>query len=123
MKIIHTNGLAGKALDWAVEQIEIQRMRDAGEHVKGWWVENRQTDPSPYSTDWNLAGPIIERELIELSNWGIDGWEAKATDYSSRPNGDEVFAECYGETALIAAMRCFVASKRGDEVEIPEGLA
>ena len=28
-----------------------------------------------------------------------------------------------GETRLIAAMRCFVASKLGDEVEVPDELA
>lgn len=28
----------------------------------------------------------------------------------------------YGPTPLIAAMRCYVASKLGDEVEIPEEL-
>ena len=27
-----------------------------------------------------------------------------------------------GPTALIAAMRCFVASRLGDEVEVPEEL-
>jgi len=26
----------------------------------------------------------------------------------------------YGSTPLIAAMRCYVASKLGDEVELPE---
>jgi hypothetical protein len=28
----------------------------------------------------------------------------------------------YGHTPLIAAMRCYVASKLGDEVEIPQEL-
>jgi hypothetical protein len=28
----------------------------------------------------------------------------------------------YGDTPLIAAMRCYVASKLGDEVEIPKEL-
>jgi hypothetical protein len=28
----------------------------------------------------------------------------------------------YGNTPLIAAMRCYVASKMGDEIEIPEEL-
>jgi len=28
----------------------------------------------------------------------------------------------HGDTPLIAAMRCYVASKLGDEVEIPEEL-
>jgi len=29
---------------------------------------------------------------------------------------------CYGPTPLIAAMRCYVASKLGEEVEAPEEL-
>jgi hypothetical protein len=29
----------------------------------------------------------------------------------------------YGPTPLIAAMRCYVASKLGDEVELPEELS
>jgi hypothetical protein len=29
----------------------------------------------------------------------------------------------YGPTPLIAAMRCYVAAKLGDTVEIPEDLA
>jgi hypothetical protein len=28
----------------------------------------------------------------------------------------------YGPTPLIAAMRCYVASKLGDEVEVPDEL-
>jgi hypothetical protein len=28
----------------------------------------------------------------------------------------------WGDTPLIAAMRCFVTSKLGDEIEIPEEL-
>jgi len=28
----------------------------------------------------------------------------------------------YGPTPLIAAMRCYVASKMGDEVKLPEGV-
>ena len=30
--------------------------------------------------------------------------------------------ESFGPTPLIAAMRCYVTSKLGDEVEIPEAL-
>jgi hypothetical protein len=29
---------------------------------------------------------------------------------------------CFGDTPLIAAMRCYVASKLGDEVEVPAEL-
>jgi hypothetical protein len=41
------------------------------------------------------------------------------------PDSDEFMAmpdPYHGPTPLIAAMRCYVASKLGDEVEIPEEL-
>jgi hypothetical protein len=66
------------------------------------------------STDWAQGGPIIERELIGLVP-PLDerGWAA-ATDKTE-------FS--YGPTALVAAMRCYVASKLGDDVDVPEELA
>jgi hypothetical protein len=67
------------------------------------------------STNWALGGPIIEREKI-------------ATNYSMKR--ECWFAENFieteigsGATPLIAAMRCYVASKLGDEVQIPEELS
>lgn len=66
-----------------------------------------------YSTDWRQAGPIIERERIELVPNG-DEWGAFA-------GGDEHIPH-EGPTPLIAAMRCYVATKLGDEVDVPEEL-
>lgn len=66
-----------------------------------------------YSTDWAQAGPIIEREEMTLLRFG---------DY---PNWTACLAGCpqmSGPTPLVAAMRCYVASKMGDEIEIPEEL-
>lgn len=59
------------------------------------------------STNWYDGGPIIERELIEL-RWyrGIGQLMWKANSAT-------------GPTPLIAAMRAYVASKLGDEVELP----
>ena len=67
------------------------------------------------STDWAQGGPIIEREGITLRSC-IDGaaWDAELA-YE-----ETILAS--GPTPLIAAMRCFVASKLGDEVDIPEEL-
>ena len=62
-----------------------------------------------YSTDWADGGPIIEREKINLWTEGYD-WEA--TQYGKWQE--------WGPTPLIAAMRCYVASKLGDEVDVPE---
>lgn len=61
-----------------------------------------------YSTDWLHGGPIIERERIELWN-GAGVWYAWLPGLNARPTGP---------TTLIAAMRAYVASKLGDEVEL-----
>ena len=90
-----TSELAGAALDWAVAKCE-GLLHDDGT-VSDYW------QPSEL---WEQAGPIIERERI---SWADYGKFFKAGDYR-------------GPTPLIAAMRCFVASKLGDEVEIPEQL-
>lgn len=66
------------------------------------------------STDWAQGGPLIEREMIEISNereWRESGefgrvWEANHAGYGYMD----------GDTPLIAAMRAYVASKCGDEV-------
>jgi len=75
------------------------------------------------STDWSQGGPIIEREGIAIDcircGVNIDSWQA-----GSITAGDDNWDSGvqYGPTPLIAAMRCYVSSKLGDEVEIPEGL-
>jgi hypothetical protein len=71
-----------------------------------------------YSTDWAQGGPIIEREKIAvLPDEFSFGWEARTCHFDGE---DEDVSK--GETPLIAAMRCYVASKLGDEVEIPVEL-
>lgn len=65
------------------------------------------------SADWSWGGPIIERERINLR---MDGRGFFAAVY-------EPFAIVRwhkGPTPLVAAMRAYVASKLGAEVEIPD---
>ncbi|MDE4918569.1 uncharacterized protein DUF2591 [Cupriavidus metallidurans] len=62
------------------------------------------------STYWNEGGEIIERERIGLMpavEGGVAFWIAAHPDYSDPVRGS---------TALIAAMRAYVASKFGNEV-------
>lgn len=80
-----------------------------------------------YSTDWGQGGPIIEREGIDLycnvptnpahkdPAWR-GSWRAR---YSRCGYGTDM---SHGPTPLIAAMRCYVASKLGDTVEIPDEI-
>jgi hypothetical protein len=96
-----TNELKGLALDWAVAKCEGHGI---GVLDDPWFAP---------STDWAQGGAIIERECISLMpkvhrNWY---WTAELFDFSFD-----------GATPLVAAMRCYVASKLGDEVELPEGV-
>jgi hypothetical protein len=100
---IKTSELTGAALDWAVHQA---------------WCEGACHDePYPhYSTNWAQGGPIIEREKIRLDTT----WNCEDGYWSARM--DTVGGWWLGDTPLIAACRCYVASKLGDTVDIPEEL-
>jgi hypothetical protein len=66
-----------------------------------------------FSSNWSQGGPIIERERICLRDIGEDDYMWEADDQrGGRPY--------LAETPLVAAMRCYVASKLGDEVEVPD---
>jgi hypothetical protein len=108
-----TSELTGAALDWAVvvaEWIGHEFLKER--FIKIFLHQNHTGQGYCYSRDWAQAGPIIEREGIQLARVG-DGWEASVY-------ADGVF--CQGPTPLVAAMRCYVASKLGAEVEIPEEI-
>lgn len=113
-----TSELQGAALDWAVAKAE-GKDGDCEVHA-GNLLYGRVTSGfyhySP-STDWSQGGPIIEREEIAICP-GYQ-WEA-SMDIEVHGEADCVI--CHGPTPLIAAMRCYVASKLGDEIEIPEEL-
>lgn len=98
----------GQVLDWMVAKCE--------------WVEWTFETATPaeivrdcrYSTDWSQAGPIIEREQIDIMS-------------QNRATGRDWIASIrmpwhHGPTPLIAAMRCYVTSKLGYEVDVPEVL-
>lgn len=111
-----TADLEGNLLDAAVAKAEgheysIAREPDAlGGNV--WIFLDRWPGKAPWSPSrsWQHAGPIIERERIKVQPED-EYWLAAIFN---PPGG---YAE--GPTALIAAMRAFVASKLGEEVELP----
>ena len=70
-----------------------------------------------YSTEWQVGGPIIERERIVLNSY-INRWEAFALA-SDRVVERLSNGGSSGPTPLIAAMRAYVTSKFGEEVELP----
>lgn len=108
MTKIKTSELIGTQLDWAVAKCEGLEVYNNG--VVRYLDGEHDPDYNP-STDWAYGGPIIEREniIVSGSNAYIYGPD-DSCDYASGP------------TQLIATMRCYVVSKLGDEVEIPDGL-
>lgn len=118
-----TSELTGLALDWAVATCEggTGLWHDT---VATYWVKLDGKDRAlskgwaqSYlpSSDWAQGGPIIEREIIEITRGGAyteHFWKAKRNSTIN-----------YGPTPLIAAMRCYVARKLGDTVEIPKELS
>jgi hypothetical protein len=106
-----TNELTGAALDWAVAKCEGKEGLFGGHEV----------GRLHYSTDWAQGGPIIERERMDIECWDFHSmpWKASMWWDDESSSGD---IQMYGTTPLIAAMRCYVASKLGDEVEIPQEL-
>jgi hypothetical protein len=118
-----TSELTGAALDWAVAkcELELERNEDCSCYIdhkqRVMWERGDLSWLYAPSTDWGQAGPIIEREGVTLTQYDdYPNWSATlyVTDYDEHPHT--------APTPLIAAMRCYVASKLGDEVEIPEEL-
>ena len=115
-----------KAQGWVLDHIWDQ---DAGRLTtwRYWKSKNGEVVSTPASkqiqethynpsTKWDHGGPIIEREKITVTHvacvWGAFTNQYRAKDKLSYP----ILIE--GQTPLVAAMRLFVASKLGDEVEL-----
>lgn len=74
--------------------------------------------PVKFSSDWAYGGPIIEREGISI----YPDESEDLPDIKWSADSQNTF-RWGGPTPLIAAMRCYVASKLGDEVDVPDELA
>jgi hypothetical protein len=111
-----TSELTGAALDWAVASIELTGHDDYTNVLMVTVGDDNDWKYTP-STDWAQGGAIIERERLSLTP--RDGyWDCYVHDRLFEDDGSDHYST--GATPLIAAMRCYVASKLGDEVEIPE---
>ena len=141
---VPTHELEGAALEWAVAMCE-GRAIDIGPDGRIWHSpeHGESGDEATYLT-WTFAGPIIDREGIAMRKHGASGaWYAMALadiGDAERPQWCEFTAQggqrhgkfsyqvhmrrqrFEGATALEAALRCYVASKLGESVELPAEL-
>jgi hypothetical protein len=111
--------LEGVALDWAVAKA-MGLTPTLHLNPFGYWV--LPNIDGSYSTEWALGGPIIEREGMLVGPSA--GHRPVGVQWTALRMG-VLEAETHrhkGPTPLIAAMRCYVASKMGDTIEVPEAL-
>lgn len=133
MAKIKVSEVQGAALDWLVAKAQGRAIRydpmGFGKCANGgFWVWEEPPLQmfisalvliTPPSTNWAQGGPLIQRARIQLlCNAAGTEWTASA------PRGKLVGWRVlsYGPTPLIAAMRCYVVSIMGEEVEVPDEL-
>ena len=127
MKTIKVSEANILQLDWLVAKAHYTDGRKTQVYRSYITVENFPGSGGFFSygptTDWSQGGPIIEREKIQLS-FGVginsDLWFAER--YRCYAGGRDVKSQQYGKAPLIAAMRCYIASKLGETAEVPEEL-
>lgn len=120
-----TSELIGKSLNYAVMLCEFPE-----NSVEFFFLMHTLRGSFAYSTEWAQGGPIIERESLWVREFAVAcpatpdfiSPDKKWFSYATRDHKGHAAAPYYGETYLISAMRCYVASKLGDEVDIPKEL-
>jgi hypothetical protein len=126
-----TSELTGAALDWAVAKCNGKTLYyfvDDPFKKDPWLTVDGNADQPLHSytpsTDWSQGGPIIEREDFHriVRNLG-QGYTVSKKLVVLTDDGEVIrWVHGVGPTILIAAMRCYVASKSGDDIEIPTEL-
>ena len=125
-----TSELTGAALDWAVAKCEGAYAPSVDADIDGTKRINYGGMYPDWSTDWAQGGPIIEREQLSVEpryngDEGLVCWVAYGHNLKYDERGEYIEGSDHlqeGPTPLIAAMRCYVASKLGDTIDIPEEL-
>lgn len=96
---------------------------DEGRVYAGFFPSNERFK---YTTVWAEGGPIIEREMSKLVRNVGGTFTAQIRHEMDHPlvahKVPAGWTNAAGPTPLVAAMRCYITSKLGASVEIPEEL-
>ncbi len=120
---VKTSELTGEQLNYAVGIAEYGAKKvfiNPTPKRKGIWVIPQKNGGKNHfhpSRSFAQGGAIIQREGISVIYKASDNlpgtWDAYSSHTPHTASGDK---------ALIAAMRCHVAAKLGEEVEVPDEL-
>lgn len=126
VRTVAVQDLAGAALDWAVSKCRGKLITFDNYGPSGQW--------EMYSTNAAQSMPIIEENGIALRRHSRGTWyamrSAELGDSEGSRWSDVTFrgvaanrpprrVRYEGGTAAIAALRCYVASEMGEEIEVP----
>lgn len=126
---VKTCELKGLALDWVVDTLQSPEPLSIHYHKDGsdlwiWVASGVPYPPGPpsYSSSWALTGPLIEREGIEifcnLSKVQAARFANAQADWRACMNHSRG-QHSYGTDPILAALRCYVAYKLGEKVQVP----
>ena len=117
MKTIKVAEATERQLDWLAAKCLGEREDETLDPLT-WLYTAKPTGCWDFCTNWVLGGQILERENISVGYQGHLGVPLDSLWYAT----NRVDACGFGQKPLIAAIRCYVASKLGDTVEVPEEL-
>lgn len=124
---VKTSELTGPALRWAVAEAEWKGGVSVGCLIgqQIYCYDDGEKVLYEPDTNWAQGGPIIEK----MHGYCMEYYPELPEDerfYCSTPSVAEVWhnhpVSARGGTTLVATMRCYVASKLGDEVDVPNEL-
>lgn len=117
---VNTADLTDLFLDWAVAIADGQLPEPyppKKPRVECYVHSTGRFKPYAPSKNWLVAGPIIEAAQISVTQQG----SAVCRAFIMGDDGNQSF-NTDGKSVLEAAMRCYVLSKIGEVVQIPEEL-
>lgn len=117
MKVNELSGAAldawvAKAMGWQAEKGSAARVDAPGLGVNP--ATGKVGHLPAFSFEWLYGGPIIQKEFISI----VGQESKKAEQWYAFKQGEDSY---YGSTPLEAAMRCYVASIFGNDVEDSQG--
>lgn len=117
MRVVKVSEVSGVVLDWLVAKCDISSCWILDLES---FIPNHRLGRINYSTKWAQGGPIIERiKGLQFKHWLESKPESCCEVHIHNYEGDWI---AFGPTPLVAAMRCYVASKLGETVEVPDEL-
>ena len=125
---IKTATAEGEVLNWLVATAQglDSFLTTPGKHLCVWKVcaltgEREGSASYRPSTDWAQGGPILTEARISRTIDHSGLWVAYWTDGYDDSDAGKKWMQC-DRSELVAGLRCYVASKLGDEVDVPEEL-